>query len=176
MSEKMPNLEEMAKIQKERTLSDAELLKNGAEYEFNKNVEQKLEVTEEQKKTAKAEMDKDLNLRYLKSEEGKIETEKLIEKVKEKLESLGFDSENDTICIFEPWGDDDNIKHGDFYVFRGFEVNQDGNGYLLVTSDRGNREDKRGWKKFNVRDVQNGRIKIENIEKGGVHVKRCPPF
>ena len=46
-----PTLEEMARIAKERTLSDAELLKGGAEYVVNENGETaNLLVTEEQKK------------------------------------------------------------------------------------------------------------------------------
>ncbi len=49
-----PSPEEMAKIAKERALSDAELLKGGAEYKFDEKGEKHLEVTDEQ--VAKASM------------------------------------------------------------------------------------------------------------------------
>ena len=52
---KMQTPEEMAEIQKQRALSDAELIKDGAEYEFNKQGNSNLELTEEQKATIKEE-------------------------------------------------------------------------------------------------------------------------
>lgn len=52
---KMPTPEEMAKIQKERTLSDAELLKDGAEYVNSKNGP-RLDVKYSQIDDAKDEM------------------------------------------------------------------------------------------------------------------------
>lgn len=53
--EKMPSPEEMAKIQKERALSDADLVKGGAEYVVNED-STRLEVTEEQERAAEKEM------------------------------------------------------------------------------------------------------------------------
>lgn len=58
---KSPSLEEMAKIEKQRTLSDAELLKGGAEYKFNEKGEKRLEVTEKQINGTRNEMKKDKN-------------------------------------------------------------------------------------------------------------------
>jgi len=51
----MPSQEDMAKIEKERVLSDAEFLKGGAEYKFNKEGEKSFLVTEEQIKEAYGE-------------------------------------------------------------------------------------------------------------------------
>ena len=51
--EQMPSPEEIAKITKERTLADAELLKGGAEYRA-----ERLELTPEQIEDAKAELAK----------------------------------------------------------------------------------------------------------------------
>lgn len=53
---KMPTPEEMAKMQKERALSDAELIKGGADYAIDKNGNLKLNVTDEQIEQAKEEM------------------------------------------------------------------------------------------------------------------------
>mgnify|MGYP001559555202 CR=1 FL=1 len=55
----MPSPEEMAKIEKERALSDAELLKGGAEYKFNEKGEKRLDATDEQLEEARKEMKKD---------------------------------------------------------------------------------------------------------------------
>jgi hypothetical protein len=54
----MPSPEEMAKTEKERTLSDAELLKEGAEYKFNEGGEKSLNVTDEQVEAAREEMER----------------------------------------------------------------------------------------------------------------------
>ncbi len=75
---KMPTPEEMAKIQKERALSDAELINEGAEYVVDeKGV--RLEVEYEQIEGAKKEMKKE------KEESPKIELPKDFERI-EKLE------------------------------------------------------------------------------------------
>ena len=58
MSEpKMPTPEEMAKIAKSRTESDAELLKDGAEYVVDEKGDERLELTKEQIEDAKKEME-----------------------------------------------------------------------------------------------------------------------
>jgi len=44
---KMSSLKEIAEIEKARTLSDAELLKEGAEYKFDEAGQKSLELTEE---------------------------------------------------------------------------------------------------------------------------------
>jgi hypothetical protein len=48
--------EEMAKIEKERALSDAEFLEGGAEYKINEQGEKQLEMTREQRERAQDEM------------------------------------------------------------------------------------------------------------------------
>ena len=53
---KQPSAEEMAKIEKARTISDAELLKGGAEYKINESGEKRLEATVGQEKLAEREM------------------------------------------------------------------------------------------------------------------------
>ncbi len=55
---KMPSPEEMAKIEKERALSDAELLKGGAEYKFDEKGNRRLNATDEQIEKAGEEMEK----------------------------------------------------------------------------------------------------------------------
>jgi hypothetical protein len=45
---KQPSPDEMAKIEKERALSDAEFLKGGAEYKFDEKRNKTLETTDEQ--------------------------------------------------------------------------------------------------------------------------------
>ena len=57
----MPSPEEVAKIEKERALADAELLKEGADYRFNEEGEKILDVTDEQIEEARREMEKDEN-------------------------------------------------------------------------------------------------------------------
>lgn len=52
----MPSPEEMAKIEKERILSDAELLKGGADYKFDEKGQKRLDVTDEQIEEAREEM------------------------------------------------------------------------------------------------------------------------
>ncbi len=53
---KMPTREDMAKIQKERTINDAELLKDGAEYQVDESGNSILTPTGEQFDSAKNEM------------------------------------------------------------------------------------------------------------------------
>jgi len=65
-----PSPEEMAKIEKERALSDAEILKGDAEYKFSEKGKKRLEATDEQIEEAKREMDRDLES---KTEQAKIE-------------------------------------------------------------------------------------------------------
>jgi len=57
---KVPTPEEMAKIQKSRAISDAELLSKGAEYKADKEGGLRLEATEDQISAAKKEMESDL--------------------------------------------------------------------------------------------------------------------
>lgn len=73
---KMPSSEKMAEIKKERTLSDAELLKEGAEYKFNEDDQKILELTEGQIECAKKEMEYDLGKKERKEGVSYIETEK----------------------------------------------------------------------------------------------------
>lgn len=74
MSEKIPSPEEIAKIEKERTISDAELLKGGAEYEINESGEKILEPTREQLEKIKNDKNLEEDLDRLKKmfEEKKI--------------------------------------------------------------------------------------------------------
>ena len=58
--ETIPTPEEMAEINKERTLSDAELIKDGAEYRSNKEGKAFLDLTEEQKLNAYNEIKNEL--------------------------------------------------------------------------------------------------------------------
>lgn len=67
--EKIFSPEKVAHTQKERTLSDAELLKGGAEYKLDEKGENiMLEATEEQKDKAKEEMESDKVLSFCVSE------------------------------------------------------------------------------------------------------------
>ena len=50
--------EEIAEMEKQRTLNDAELLKDGASYAINEEDEKRLDLTEEQKKKAQEDQDK----------------------------------------------------------------------------------------------------------------------
>jgi hypothetical protein len=61
MEPKMPTPEEMAKIQKTRTESDAELLKDSAEYVVDEKGGARLDVTKEQMDSIRAEMNTELN-------------------------------------------------------------------------------------------------------------------
>lgn len=56
----MPSPEEMAKIEKERVLLDAELLKGGAEYKFDEKGNKRLEIANEQFEKAGKEMEEDI--------------------------------------------------------------------------------------------------------------------
>lgn len=56
---KMPTPEEMAKIEKSRTISDAELLKEGAEYTVDDGDKKRLELTEKQKREIKINMEEE---------------------------------------------------------------------------------------------------------------------
>lgn len=53
----MPSSEEMAQNEKERTLSDAELIKDGAEYKINEKGEKRLDLTDKQIEGVKEEME-----------------------------------------------------------------------------------------------------------------------
>lgn len=56
-----PSEEEQAKIKKDRTMSDAELLKKGAEYVMDNGVKKpRLELTEKQIEKARKEMDEEI--------------------------------------------------------------------------------------------------------------------
>lgn len=55
--------EEIAKFEKERTLSDAELLKGGAEYKIDEEGKKRLEVTREHIDEKREEMKKDLEIK-----------------------------------------------------------------------------------------------------------------
>jgi len=75
-SPKMLSPEEMAEIEKERTLSDAELLKEGAEYKFDESGQKRFELTEEQVERARKEMEQELKKKEGMEEVNYIETEK----------------------------------------------------------------------------------------------------
>jgi len=63
----MPSPEEMAKIEKERALSDAELLKGGADYKFDEKDRKRLDVADEQIEKARGEMEQDKNKENIES-------------------------------------------------------------------------------------------------------------
>lgn len=73
---KIPSPEEMAQIEKERTLSDAKLLKEGTEYKFDETGQKSFELTEEQIEQARKEMEQELNDKERKETVNYIETEK----------------------------------------------------------------------------------------------------
>lgn len=58
-----PNKKSQAEIEKERTISDAELLKNGAEYDIDKDGNKVLGITDQQMERAKLEMEGLLGLK-----------------------------------------------------------------------------------------------------------------
>lgn len=58
---KMPPSENVAKIEEQKTLSDTELLKDGAKYVFDEKGNRRLEVTSEQVDSAKEKMKKELS-------------------------------------------------------------------------------------------------------------------
>ncbi|HOX10819.1 MAG TPA: hypothetical protein P5323_04025 [Candidatus Moranbacteria bacterium] len=62
-----PSPEEMAKIEKEKALSDAELLKGGADYKFDEKGQKRLDVTDEQIEKARGEMEQDKNKENIES-------------------------------------------------------------------------------------------------------------
>lgn len=74
----MPTPEEMAQLEKSRTISDANLLKDGAEYEFNEKGEKVLKITETQQE--------ELHDGFEREEREKVEAEKK-EKLREKVEN-----------------------------------------------------------------------------------------
>lgn len=73
---KMPSPEEMAEIEKARILSDAELLKEGAEYKFDEIGQKSFELSTEQIERARKEMEQELSKKESKEEVNYIETEK----------------------------------------------------------------------------------------------------
>lgn len=89
---KMPTPEEVAKMQKERALSDAELIKGGAEYNYDEKGNSRLEVTEQQKSKIKKEHYEQLSLGDLPDGESfivfAIET---INRIKKELKDSGMD-------------------------------------------------------------------------------------
>ncbi len=94
--EQMPSPDEQAEIEKERAISDAELLKDGAEYEI-KDGKKTLSPTEEQVGEAKEEMQIDFaEKRY---EKRMKEFEKVVDRFKryyggaDRVESLFFGQE-----------------------------------------------------------------------------------
>ncbi len=87
---KMPTPEEMADTQKQRTLSDAELIKDGAEYKFNKKGKSTLEFTEEQRKDAEREMNKSIDV---KDKSELIQELKDLKKENEQLKLIRFEDE-----------------------------------------------------------------------------------
>lgn len=76
-----PTPEEAAKIEKERVMSDAELLKGGADFKFDERGE-RLEATNEQKEEAKKEMERELEKKKL---------EESIEALKDNIRELEND-------------------------------------------------------------------------------------
>jgi len=79
---KMPTPEEMAKLQKERTLSDSELIKDGAEYVGEDN-NLRLDVTDKQIEDAKGEMNAE---KEAERREATLDTR--IENLKRKFEEI----------------------------------------------------------------------------------------
>lgn len=89
--EKQPNIpspEEQAKIQRSRTLSDAELIKGGADYVPTEGSDMRLEVTPEQIK----------KIREDSPEEFEIQNEKIFGAYEKEIEDFisSFDTENPT--------------------------------------------------------------------------------
>lgn len=84
-----PSPEEMAKTEKERALSDAELLKGGAEYKFDDEGNKTLEVTGEQVDGVKEEMERDLNI-----EEplGKTKNQDEEQKIEQEISANSYES------------------------------------------------------------------------------------
>lgn len=101
--EKIFSPEKVAHTQKERTLSDAELLKGGAEYKLDEKGENiMLEATEEQKDKAKEEMESDLKKR----EEEKLNSvrekfENTLRKEEENIIKDKFKSIKEEISLLE---------------------------------------------------------------------------
>ncbi len=99
---KQPTPEEQAKIEAERTLSDAELIKGGAEYKIDEEGKKRLEVTADQIETAREEME---YVEELKSEinealqentennksEGEIDINRMSYEEKLRLRGYGWD-------------------------------------------------------------------------------------
>ena len=67
--EQFPTPNEMAQMEKERVLSDAEFLKHGAEFKFDDDGQKRLELTPEQVKLARDEMEKITDDEYENREE-----------------------------------------------------------------------------------------------------------
>lgn len=109
----MPTPEEQAKIEKERTISDAELLKSGAEYVVNEEGEKRLEVTEEQRKDLTIEQKK------LENEKKSLEKKQKIQEILERESHEKLPSINVYILTdsreFDPGPNDNDPYHDSAY-------------------------------------------------------------
>lgn len=136
-----PSPEEMAKIEKERTLSDAELIKEGAEYEFDSEGNKVLKVTEsqieekieennkieKQKEVTKEKISESLDIKQEKIENVENNTEGTPEK--NKVEKGGEDSKEnpwhkikrEDPKLFEDLKEED-LKWGSHYNNFGYKV------------------------------------------------------
>lgn len=141
---------EQLNIKKERDMEQGKMLSEGAEYDE----EGQLIPTEKQIDKAKSEMDKELRVEYLKSEEGKAETKKLIEEINIFFNSKNFDKERDSFR-YQTYH---NMKSG---VFLGFKLDGD-EAYLEVFQNI-----PRDIMRVNVRDFNSTEFKILEIIKNG---------
>ena len=113
--------ENIGKIEKERVLSDAELIKGGAEYTFNEKGEKRLDITNEQEEElkekitedSKAEIEQKLDLQNLRASiaGGKLARVK-VKRSSGKTEDGWFvtDSDNKKAFVVKDTGDGEFIR------------------------------------------------------------------
>ncbi|HEC30727.1 MAG TPA: hypothetical protein ENI66_01795 [Candidatus Yonathbacteria bacterium] len=107
-----PTAEEQANIETERTLSDAELIKGGAEYKVDEETsEKRLEVANEQVESAREDMERE--------GEDKERKEKA-KQLQESLERINFDvGETGGSVFFE---DGSSLGKKEYIIFGGIDV------------------------------------------------------
>ncbi len=158
----MPSPEEMAKIEKQRTLSDTELLKVGADYKFDEKDEKRLDVTNEQIEKAREEMGQDKNKENIESPKIKFpeditKVKSLQEKLAEYKERLGTQMKKDPHKVPELFTDT-NYK---IAVLEKLLTDGEVNTYEL------SRELNEKYGGFNVDDFNNACAVIEDYAKTG---------
>ncbi|MBT9144063.1 MAG: hypothetical protein DDT29_02477 [Dehalococcoidia bacterium] len=158
----MPSPEEMAKIEKQRTLSDTELLKVGADYKFDEKDEKRLDVTNEQIEKAREEMGQDKNKENIESPKIKFpeditKVKSLQEKLAEYKERLGTQMKKDPHKVPELFTDT-NYK---IAVLEKLLTDGEVNTHEL------SRELNEKYGGFNVDDFNNACAVIEDYAKTG---------